>query len=846
MKIRLLYIIIFFFIDLNWVFAQTIFDSQRTSANHKVKTLIKKDLALAEEFCKVQLSQNEFKLNNGNINKLKYESIKLEVYYSLGKINLLRGDFNKAKSYFENLTNVDVPPLYTNTKQLEIWEKILRIKIKGMNELANICLITGELDNAYKIYDYLKSYGMTSNFEAKKGYYKHSFYYIYLNGLGNYYSLIGDYENAKKAYTAFILIMLNNAFDPSALEVTSKAYIDLSKINILEGKFDEAMYLSKKAHNIDKHRWTKQWTGNNYIGLLESSNSIAECYRLKGDFKKALQWSNKAYEIFHRKLNSSIFIETPVLDTRAMIFFELDSLKQAEYFFNESSKNYYQYVNKNFPYLTDFERAFFYKQNEFKIDHAKAFYSHLIFNINDKNPDYIQKLYEISLNTKGLLLNTSVKFTDKVYASTDSTVKKSYYKLKALKYKLSYLLNSGNNTNELGGIQEEIKTIEKRLRMELKIEEEEFITQNDILKAIPQNHELVDVIKCPSFKKENPKAKSSNYTYYTLGAESDYLFFISTNSNADLNVYMNPKENKLSDKQYIAAYNNSINFGINSPILYQSLFRIIENNTKTKNIIISGDGIYNLINLNTLSDSINYVIDKFNINSIVSAKELFKRNDVKLVFKDIILFGRPDFTSHKAKPLFANQIPKDLPGTEKEILAIDSVIGTSISTKKYLRINANEKTAKNMASTSVVHFATHGFFESKNKNSNPMQNSGLILALTDSSKEDGILTAYEASGLNLADTYLVVLSACETGQGESIDGDGVWGLQRAFQVAGVNYIVMSLFKVDDEITSKLMVAFYSNIVKGQSITDAFKNSQIEIKKQYVEPKFWGAFTLKGY
>ena len=89
------------------------------------------------------------------------------------------------------------------------------------------------------------------------------------------------------------------------------------------------------------------------------------------------------------------------------------------------------------------------------------------------------------------------------------------------------------------------------------------------------------------------------------------------------------------------------------------------------------------------------------------------------------------------------------------------------------------------------------------------------------------------------------MSACETGLGEVMNGEGVYSLQRAFQVAGGQSIIMSLWTVDDKTTQKLMVSFYEKYLSGQDIITAFRDERLEIKDKYRDPYHWGAFKLLG-
>jgi len=140
---------------------------------------------------------------------------------------------------------------------------------------------------------------------------------------------------------------------------------------------------------------------------------------------------------------------------------------------------------------------------------------------------------------------------------------------------------------------------------------------------------------------------------------------------------------------------------------------------------------------------------------------------------------------------------------------------------------------------------------------NPLLRSGVLLAGAeravnwnegeeiDTEVDDGILTAYEAMNMNLDQTEIVVLSACETGLGEVKNGEGVYGLQRAFQVAGARYVLMSLWKVNDTATQELMTAFYKEWLRAGDVRTGLKKARQQIREKYHNPFYWGAFVLVG-
>jgi CHAT domain-containing protein/tetratricopeptide (TPR) repeat protein len=202
-----------------------------------------------------------------------------------------------------------------------------------------------------------------------------------------------------------------------------------------------------------------------------------------------------------------------------------------------------------------------------------------------------------------------------------------------------------------------------------------------------------------------------------------------------------------------------------------------------------------------------------------------------------------------------------LPGT----LAEGREVAARLGVKPALGQAAVEARLKKAASPRVLHVATHGFFLPERRADpggklrgvgaeNPLLRSGLAFAgantwlaggKTPAWAGDGLLTAEEVTGLDLLGTELVVLSACETGLGEVRAGEGVFGLRRAFQLAGAQTVVMSLWKVPDEPTRELMAGFYRRLLEGLPRAEALRQAQLELKTRYPDPRTWGAFICQG-
>ena len=212
-----------------------------------------------------------------------------------------------------------------------------------------------------------------------------------------------------------------------------------------------------------------------------------------------------------------------------------------------------------------------------------------------------------------------------------------------------------------------------------------------------------------------------------------------------------------------------------------------------------------------------------------------------------------------------------LPSTKKEIDNIKDILSSAgVEAKTIETISASEESFKAMdgKSPDILHFATHGFVidswdkaeenkfmkqtNSYSQKESYMMWSGLLMAGANNiwqgkfdmhNIEDGVLTADEISRMDLKQTKMVVLSACETAKGKIDYIDGVFGLQRGFKKAGAGTIVMSLWKVQDDATSMLMTSFYKKLMNGEERHKALWNAMMEVRKAYEDPYYWGGFIM---
>ncbi len=294
-------------------------------------------------------------------------------------------------------------------------------------------------------------------------------------------------------------------------------------------------------------------------------------------------------------------------------------------------------------------------------------------------------------------------------------------------------------------------------------------------------------------------------------------------------------------------------------------------------IFVSPDGPLNLVPLGALQDEQGrWLVERYDFTYLGAGRDLLRRDADEDARDPPTVFANPEFGalggSGAASPSGLSS-PRlgfmPLPGSAREASAVAAAVPGS---RVLLGAAASEATLKAVRGPRVLHVASHGFFLAPPRPlaaprglaltltpaelsaalsaSSPLERSGIALAganLGGAGGEDGILTALEASSLDLSGTKLAVLSACDTGVGEALRGEGVYGLRRALVMAGAETQVLSLWRIDTGATRALMEHLYAGLAEGKAPSEAMRAAELAMiaDPATAHPNLWAGFIVSG-
>ena len=783
----------------------------------------------------------------------------------LGNLHKLIGNYPKAESSY--------------LKSLEIRKKNLGDNhpdvAKSLLNLGNLYILMGNYSKTENCY--LQAIDINTKNRGENN----SDGAVYLINLGNLYLKTRNFAKAESCYIQALEIR-KKVFGEKNFNVATP----LNDLGLLHTDINN-FYKAESYHLQALEIYKQTLGGENFDHIVITLYNLGLLKRLKGNYLKAeeyfiqaLKISNKIRPENHPEVAENI-ISYGILD------YARGEMDKAEiHFLDWCSKKQFQ-IQRYFPFLSDNEKEQFYNSNI--LDNQEYFKSFCLQHYGRKK-DIAGDLYNDQLASKGLLLNSSAKWKHRIKTAGDKKLNRLFDEWETNQNKLTKLFQSTDSTERAGmdSLQAKTEKMEKELSLRsenfVKLADKKLINWKDVQKALKPGEAAIEMVRVKKFgiSKTVTDTTDPKKPFYKLKGLTDTVYYAAliVKPESIMPEMVVLKNGNDLEKKYLKYYQNSIKNKLDDDKSYQQFWEKIGAKLEgSKRVFFSPDGVYHNLNLNTLINpkTKKFLLEEKDIRIVTVTKDIVNPLPVEEDNKLAELVGFPSYYNNsiaytstgkeRKSPeimygltMRSNEMLDELPATKTEVDKIAGILdGNGWEVKNYTGSTALEETIKESYKPRLLHVATHGFFQpDTSKGSNPLLRSGLMLAgagntLKGENKpegEDGILTAYEAMNLNLDNTDLVVLSACETGLGEIKNGEGVYGLQRAFKVAGAKSIIMSLWKVDDDATQELMVAFYKHWLNDAAGTEsikrnAFLKAQKELKAKYPNPYFWGAFVMVG-
>lgn len=715
----------------------------------------------------------------------------------------------------------------------------------------------------------------------------HPEYAASINNLGKMYMNIGDYTKVEPMYQEALAIIKRTMGEQHPAYAESLLY--LAGLYKQLGNYIKAEPMYVEALDIQK-----KTIGEYHPNYAISLNNLAGLYHSIGRFTEAELFYLRALSICKKVLGEQHPHYTTPLNNLAILYENYGLINKADSVLRISSLVLNNNWKSNFSFLTNVEAELFLTKKTYEFEFLES----RLIKIN--NTDLLQSIFNLNLLLKNVLFSNFNLFDRYASTSNDTSINKIWSKYKLLKNQIvkAYQLPLTQQKN-IDAIIEESNILEKILIQKLPEFQNRILNKNiswqDVQSKLKLNEAAIDFV---SFRYYNKYwTDTTIYAAFVLRPGWEKPKFVSLFNEDELIKILGNKNNAASIN-YI--YGQA---GETSPTngLYQLLMQPIEHLLRgVKKIYLSPSGLLHRISFSAIAlPEGGKMIDKYEVQTMSNIRMLAEKHVVDTSIHSVSLFGGIDYENEPSVILGSSSFAYTssdtstslielrnirggkwaaLPGTTNEIGDIQNIATSlKIPVVTYSMQNASEESFKLLGdgkkpAPSIMHIATHGFAYSIEKekppeawmlntekikplfkqSSDPLTRAGLVMGGGNQvwtkgksylNREDGILTAREVSDLDLRGCVLATLSACETGLGDIKGSEGVFGLQRAFKMAGVQNLIVSLWQVPDKETAEFMVTFYTSWLKQKlPIKEAFRQTQLTLSKKY-KPYQWAAFVL---
>ncbi|MFC2167968.1 CHAT domain-containing protein [Acidobacteriota bacterium] len=615
-----------------------------------------------------------------------------------------------------------------------------------------------------------------------------------LGNMGTVYTDLKKFSEAQR----YMFMGLEIAESLNDKEEVATILLNLGTVYSKQEKFQQASELFDRALDL-------AYQINDKTILLEAHAKIGLAFKEMNNYSSALAHFNKSIELIE--------------DIRSKI--HLEELKASYFGSDERIDSYYNLVDLLFQMSQKYPDQNFLKDAFETMEKAKAraFLDRLELSRieigRDINQDFSDKentLMEKISNINSLLIKPGL----------DQAQKQKYL-------------------NQLNEYEQELETLSRKIRLNSP-------SYANLKQLLPVSLEEAQ---------DSLPNRSTAYFAYTIGKNCSYSFVITKER---IDVFEIPSADILRAEvnHYLQVITDKDNLNFQSGYKLFSLLVQPGLDQEINRIIFIPDDILHFLPFETLQtqyEELRWLVQDYRISyipSITSFREILLRKTGKNRKKDILSFGSPYFGEYEG--IDSSDISSSPNDTRNDFrlnplrysqMEVEKIAALFKKNKRdvYLGEEATETSLKraDLSDYKIIHFATHGLID----NRNPARSS-IVLSLRDQSSEDGFLQMREVFDLKM-NANLVVLSACQTGLGQFIKGEGIEGINRAFFYAGASSVLMSLWAVNDQASYQFMQRFYTHLRSSDSIVDALWRSKTEMinSKALSHPFYWAGFVVSG-
>jgi len=817
---------------------------------------------------------------------------------NLGTLNYYRGDYTTAESLYQravpiwakelgpehpnvgrslhNLAVVfdrtgDYPqaePLYQ--RAIAIWEHALGpdhpMVATALNNLADLYGKKGDYAKAEPLYQRalaIREKALGPN---------HPDVAWTLSHLGQALARRGDYARAASLHQRALTIQ-EEALGPDHTDVADSLR-KLGGLLAREGKYAEAEPLYRRAAAI-----LEKALGPNHPDVAQVLNNLADLLGRSEDYARAESLYRRALAIGERSVGSAHPDVAVSLEGLASLFRATGDVQQALMFLTRYVDLSERNLARNLPLGSERQKVSYLQL--FSRDTDNALSLHLL--AAPANAEALHLAFSTLLRRKGRGLDAMTNNVAALRSRADPADKALFGQLSDARSQLATLALRGPGKDpaafqpQLTRLEEEIDALEAEIsrRSAQFRSQSRPITLEAIQSAIPRGAALVEFALYRPRDARSGTGDRARYAAYVLAPEGAPRW-VDLGDASPIDEAIEAWRTSLRDpaRKDAMRLGRAVDQKVMEPV--RALLG------PARHLLICPDGSLNLIPFAALIDDHGrYLIEAYTITYLTSGRDLLRlqvaraRRSAPVIVADPAL-GEPALIASSAPAGRAQGAPANgsrlddsqvffgpLPGVGAEARALKELLpDASLLTKD----QATKQALQQVRGPSILHIATHGFFLQDDQPiaearegtrlgkwvahvENPLLRSGLALAGANSGASgatDGVLTAMEATDLDLWGTRLVVLSACDTGVGEIRNGEGVYGLRRALVLAGSESQMMSLWPISDRSTRDLIVGYYAALLRGAGRGEALRAIQMKmLRAAHSHPYYWASFIISG-